>query len=435
MHTVNLRSSLAAGLVAAVTVGAMALPTTAGHPALPSPRIVSGANIAAAGLSYSTSGGIFDSSGLEISVKYTGQYVTVTLDGDWIWNSDQGHMDKSGSVTVAFDGQSDTFTWSSDATGSDTEDEIYGQPGRAVAATAAQAYRNLFAPAGDTCEGCDPYPPMVYGEGVLTAAVANPAAALHQMAYNMVGYAGRFTYLPADEAIASIAKSVAAHAKAVAALEDGKFAHRLEDELKRAAAVNQAAMVAAKYVVDEIKNGSPAKAWAAFVAGYVAPTGYDGKVTSSVPGTKLALSTGAGIVPDTDCGDGCGDVDYTDPSYIPSRAVEAWQAKAALVHALGGSRGGDPQPDCGSSGSAPCPAVEGVDWAAAPAASAAARSSAPAAAPATAAALQADVAAALADTPAVSAAAPQHKAAAGNGDNGPRGRANHTGARGKRDAG
>ena len=290
-----------------------------------------------------------------------------------------------------------------------------------LATTATTAYANLFAPAPESYP--PDQPPMVYGEGVLTAAVANPAAVAHQLAYNAVGYAGYFTYLTAEEAITKIVKTEQQHAKSVAAVLAGQFPRRLEAELKRAAAVRQAAMIASKYVAEELKNGSAASAWEAFVAGYVAPKGYDGKVTSSVPGTKLALSTGAGITIDpSDCSDTC---------YVSSRAVEAWQSKAALVHALGGSRGGKPQPDCGD-GTA-CPAVEGVDWAAAPAASAAARSAAPAAAPA--AALQADVAAALADTPAVSAAAPQHKAAAGNGDNGPRGRANHTGARGKRDAG
>ena len=293
----------------------------------------------------------------------------------------------------------------------------------AASATAAQAYANLFAPAPESYP--PDQPPMVYGEGVLTAAVANPAAVAHQLAYNAVGYAGYFTYLTAEQAITKIVKTEQQHAKSVAAVLAGQLPGRLEAELKRAAAVRQAAMIASKYVAEELKNGSAASAWEPFIAGYVAPKGYDGKVTSSVPGTKLALSTGAGITIDpSDCSDTC---------YVSSRAVEAWQAKAALVHALGGSRSGQPQPDCGSSGSAPCPAVEGVDWAAAPAASAAARSSAPAAAPA--AAVQADVAAALADTPAVSAAAPQHKAAAGNGDNGPRGRATHTGARGKRDAG
>jgi hypothetical protein len=45
MHTHNLRSPLAVGLVAAVAAGAIALPPTAGHLGLPGLRVVSGANI------------------------------------------------------------------------------------------------------------------------------------------------------------------------------------------------------------------------------------------------------------------------------------------------------------------------------------------------------------------------------------------------------
>ena len=266
------------------------------------------------------------------------------------------------------------------------------------------------------------------GVGALTAAVANPFAIVRQIANNQVFYAGLFAALPPSEAIATIVGTVVKNARAVTGVAAELVPRALEDMLKRVDAVLQAAVAATSNVLGELKGGSVARAFQAFQAGFIHPIGWDGTVASSVPGTTLAATTGPGLISNpADCSDTC---------YVSSVAVEMQQRKAEMVHALGGSAAGQPEPDCAPQGGA-CPMV-------APAAvkAAATRSAGPAAAAAEAEAeAEVDAAADLADiptaveapaTPAVSAATPQREAAAA--DNAPRGRATHTGARGKRDA-
>jgi hypothetical protein len=201
-----------------------------------------------------------------------------------------------------------------------------------IGATLRVAYGDLFAPFEEPCTDCYPpdQPPAVAGIGLFTAAVANSVPILNQVSLNVAAYLGAFATLPAEEAATRVLAEMVANAKQVTAAVAGLVARAVPDCCAMIAAVAQAAATATRFVVEALMGGSLAAVWRAFDLGFIAPLGVDGLVTSSVPGTVLAVSIGPGIGT------------YGTPGYVASSAVLAQEAQATIVRALGGAANGTP---------------------------------------------------------------------------------------------
>ncbi|MGV1005191.1 MAG: hypothetical protein ACOYEV_10615 [Candidatus Nanopelagicales bacterium] len=184
----------------------------------------------------------------------------------------------------------------------------------------------LFPPIEPLVESQQSYPPSALGTGVVTAALTNPVPAFQQIARNWVEYLGSVAATPSLAGLSTVLERMLTNASAVAAVLAESIPQAFSDAATRVAAVLGAAMQATANVVAAFAGAHPlAAAGDAFVKGFIGPLGVDGKVTSSLPGTLLALGPGPGIG------------NYGEPGYIASRAVQRQETQARLVHALGGA--------------------------------------------------------------------------------------------------
>jgi len=188
----------------------------------------------------------------------------------------------------------------------------------------------------------------IAGVGALTALIANPFPIPRQILNNLAAYAGLFSTMPLEQALATIVATVAAHAQAVTGLAAEILPRALDDMIKRVAAVAMATGKAIKNVLDAAVTDGPVRGVQAFAAGFLGPIGWDGTVASSLPGTLLAATTGPGIQANPAI------MINIMPPIVTSVVGEAQAAGARIVNALGGV-GGQPVPSCGEEGSLqPC---------------------------------------------------------------------------------
>jgi len=209
----------------------------------------------------------------------------------------------------------------------------------------------LTDPCGGPCPHLEPgqfiATASLAGVGAVTALIANPIPIPRQILNNLAAYAGLFSTMPLDEAIATIVATVAAHAQAVTGLAAEILPRALEDMIKRVAAVAMATGKAIKNVLDAAVTDGPVRGAQAFAAGFLSPIGWDGTVASSLPGTLLAATTGPGIIANP--------AESGYEYYVASVVVQNQSARARIVNALGGYRG-QPVPQCAPQ-SGPCPMV------------------------------------------------------------------------------